>query len=143
MSGFLSAIASPSWWISVVVVGIALNLISAYAKSALDRWMAGYSTARKLRFEKDEKERSARIEKMKLSDRALFLAARREHGWWLWAILLYSLSAVILLTGNVIKFLPIVAIVNLLAIILMLLGIHAMRRAITTGSEIDDATREG
>lgn len=36
MDEFWKALASPVWWIGVVVVGIIINLVSAYTKPALD-----------------------------------------------------------------------------------------------------------
>lgn len=40
MSDFMQSLTSASWWIGVVVVGIAINLVSAYTKPRLDRMMS-------------------------------------------------------------------------------------------------------
>lgn len=37
MSDFWSQIKSPSWWLGVVIVGLLINLISAYVKPPLDK----------------------------------------------------------------------------------------------------------
>jgi hypothetical protein len=37
-------LASPSWWFSVVLAGIVVNVVAAYAKPALDRLLAGVSS---------------------------------------------------------------------------------------------------
>ena len=37
MDEFATNLSSPAWWVGVVVVGILINLVSAYAKPILDR----------------------------------------------------------------------------------------------------------
>jgi|JI8StandDraft_2_1071088.scaffolds.fasta_scaffold186631_1 hypothetical protein len=42
----LGDISSLHWWISVVLVGLAINLLSAYVKPQLDRWAKQISSSR-------------------------------------------------------------------------------------------------
>jgi hypothetical protein len=58
-------------------------------------------------------------------------------------LLHFTLAALILLTGNVMKYLPLVAAANLLATIQILIGLQSMRRAMRASAEVDDATAEG
>jgi hypothetical protein len=45
----LNDLTSWYWWLSVVVVGLAINLSSAYLKSPLDNWLSKKSTHRQAR----------------------------------------------------------------------------------------------
>jgi hypothetical protein len=143
MNDFLDNLTSFWWWFSVVVVGLAVNLAAAYLKPQLDKYMSGHFESRRRRMDAVSKARSERIAAIRESERAFHLAIRREHGWWLWAILLFALSAVILLTTNALKLAVLSAIGNLLAVILIFLGINSMRSAVRVGSEIDEATSDG
>ena len=141
MNEILDSIASPIWWFSVIVVGIAVNLISAYVKPFLDRKMAGYSTARAQNLTRVQNERTARIRRLRESDRALFLAVRREFGMWLWGILLYALATLLFSLGNEPLLLSVIA--KFIATILIVLGTHAMFLAFNMGAEIDESIRQG
>lgn len=44
MSDVLTELSKPVWWVSVVIAGIAINLLSAYMKGALDKALAGTSS---------------------------------------------------------------------------------------------------
>lgn len=80
-------LSSPYWWIGVVVVGILINLASAYLKPALDRWLSrmsvwwrNQSAKRKARYEKEiealmgsaELQRNYEHAELKCSLQALF-----------------------------------------------------------------------
>lgn len=45
MDEFAKTVASPYWWLSIVLVGILINLVSAYIKPVLDRAMSRVSLA--------------------------------------------------------------------------------------------------
>ncbi len=45
MVEFISSLSTLSWWLSVVVVGIALNLLSAYLKFPIDKLLSKISTS--------------------------------------------------------------------------------------------------
>jgi|LFEF01.1.fsa_nt_gb hypothetical protein len=49
LSRFGTELASWYWWLSVVLVGIAINLVSAYLKPPVDSWLARNSTKRRAR----------------------------------------------------------------------------------------------
>ena len=40
MEDFYKSIATPSWWIGVVIVSIAVNIVSVYVKSLIERLSA-------------------------------------------------------------------------------------------------------
>ena len=65
MSDFIKNFLSPAWWIGVVVVGIALNLISSYLKNPLDRVLTLFSGKYARRSKKIRADRDARIEQFK------------------------------------------------------------------------------
>lgn len=60
MDEFAQNLTSPAWWVGVVVVGILINLVSAYAKPVLDRITSNFgerwkkrSTARRTAYENE------------------------------------------------------------------------------------------
>jgi hypothetical protein len=55
---FAHDLQSGYWWITVVLVGFVINILSAYLKSPIDRIISSFSSVRRLRNE----QRSARIE---------------------------------------------------------------------------------
>jgi hypothetical protein len=75
MSEFIKALTSPAWWISVVVVGILINLASAYVKHFLDKRLAKGSTWWRNRTEKQVAERRTLIETLKSSEHEQLLAS--------------------------------------------------------------------
>jgi len=52
MDEFAKILASPYWWLSVVVVGILINLVSAYIKEPIDWLFSHISVAWRTRTEK-------------------------------------------------------------------------------------------
>jgi hypothetical protein len=52
MDNFFKQVSDPTWWISVVVVGLLINLASDYLKPLLDRILGSFSNARKRANEK-------------------------------------------------------------------------------------------
>ena len=45
-------VQSPYWWITAVVLALLVNLLSAYLKAPLDRWLSRHSFARRARLER-------------------------------------------------------------------------------------------
>ncbi len=43
MSEILTELSKPVWWVSVVVAGLLINLLSAYMKSSLDGFLSNIS----------------------------------------------------------------------------------------------------
>jgi hypothetical protein len=58
MAEFLRDLTAPSWWLSVVVVGIAINLASAYIKPRLDERVGTFSAKRHLRTQQQRQART-------------------------------------------------------------------------------------
>ena len=44
MEKLSDVLTSPVWWVTVVVAGIAINVISAYLKTSLDQRLSGLSS---------------------------------------------------------------------------------------------------
>ena len=66
MDDFIKNFQSPAWWIGVVVVGIALNLLSAYLKTPLDRGLTLLSGRYARRSKKVRDDQDALIELLKV-----------------------------------------------------------------------------
>lgn len=63
MDNLSEILTSPVWWITVVITGIAINVVSAYLKTSLDErisnisaWWRNRSEKRKAEFERDIQE---------------------------------------------------------------------------------------
>ena len=67
MDDFIKSIQSPAWWIGVAVVGVTLNLISAYLKNPLDQVFTLFSEKYARRSKKTRDTREALIEQFKLN----------------------------------------------------------------------------
>lgn len=75
MGDILKSISQPSRWLSVVVAGLLINLLAAYLKPWLDKYIARYSTSRRELLEGRRVERAALTLKM-AKDRSLVLEAK-------------------------------------------------------------------
>lgn len=64
MQSVIDDFSRPSWWVSVMIAGFIVNLLSAYAKPALDKVIARYSKTRRRRLEIKQKERANLIMEM-------------------------------------------------------------------------------
>lgn len=62
----LEQLSSPHWWFSVVVIGILVNLISAYLKEPIDTFKSGLSRRWSEKIERDKEKRLKLI--LKLTD---------------------------------------------------------------------------
>lgn len=65
MEDFFSNLVSLYWWISVVIVGILINLASAYLKSKLDHRLSKTSIWWRSRSERQKAERQKKIEDLR------------------------------------------------------------------------------
>jgi hypothetical protein len=74
MKTFAEQLSSTSWWLSVVIVGIAINVTAAYIKSRLDGVLSNASSWWKGRSEREKEKRQKLIEKLKNSKEEQFLA---------------------------------------------------------------------
>jgi hypothetical protein len=61
MRAFLDNLKSPAWWLGIVVVGIVINLISAYLKPRFDSVLARWSVYWATRSTQQREERLHRI----------------------------------------------------------------------------------
>ena len=65
MAEFLNSIKNPYWWITVVIVGIAINLFSAYLKQKLDTRVSSLSIWWRDRSEKLKTEEANHIKSLR------------------------------------------------------------------------------
>jgi hypothetical protein len=71
----VKVLSSPAWWISVVVVGIAVNIVSAYLKPYLDSRLSRFSGWWRVRSEKQKALRRATIDRLRRSEHEQLLAS--------------------------------------------------------------------
>jgi hypothetical protein len=68
MEDIFKSIASPNWWVGVVLVGLALNLASAYLKAPLDRLMSRLSETWRRRVERSRLLADAQMAELRSSE---------------------------------------------------------------------------
>jgi hypothetical protein len=76
MDELIKNVTSIAWWIGVVLVGIVLNLVSAYLQPRLDRFLSFVSSTWRLRSEKKREQWQRRLAEVRQSpDEQLFVLA--------------------------------------------------------------------
>ena len=85
---FLADISSLYWWVAVVVVGLAINLASAYLKPVLERHYSAYSDRSKRRSESEQKQIEVEAGILHKSTRLLVLKGFEEIRWFVLSIFL-------------------------------------------------------
>ena len=78
MKDLKDTLSSPIWWITVVVAGILINLVSAYLKTKLDERLALLSSWWRRRTEKRMAAEKAKIEKLRSSPHEQVMAKLEE-----------------------------------------------------------------
>ena len=146
MNDFISSVSSPGWWLSVVIVGILINLTSAYLKPRLDGWLCVSSRRWATRTEDRRRLREARIQKLRESQHEQLMAASEVLDWrlrsvavMLGAALLMALVVTIEVMGTShykLLLIPIVA-----AAICTLLALECHRIAAREQMELWEARR--
>lgn len=79
MNELVKTITSTSWWIGVIGVGFVLNLLTAYAKSPIDRLLGSISRGWQLRSERSSAKRKALINKLRVNEHLQILYIAREQ----------------------------------------------------------------
>lgn len=64
MEEFSKVLSSPYWWLSAVVVGILINLVSAYIKGPIDQLLSHISVAWRTRSEKRRADYTLELNKL-------------------------------------------------------------------------------
>jgi hypothetical protein len=95
------------------------------------------SEARRNKLAEERDKRSKRIQEMRSSDRGLALAAHKTNFYFLSAILHFAIATLIFSIPMSILLLEVLG--KLVAIVLMLSGIHSMKQAYQTKSEVDES----
>lgn len=81
MNELLRNISSPSWWVGVVIVGILINLISAYLKPRIDGIVSKFSTRRRNQLAADREFRKATVERLRADPHEQVMAVASELRW--------------------------------------------------------------
>lgn len=79
MSRLFSELSSLYWWVSVVLVGLLINLASAYLKPRLDSWLSERSRRASARRAKRSAAFEAAVEKLAADPTALLIAGQKLH----------------------------------------------------------------
>lgn len=83
MDKVISALSSPLWWFTVVVVGIIVNLVSSYLKAHADQVFSAFSTWWRNKSLKRKEEYELKVAKLKSSksERTIleFMCNRNMH----------------------------------------------------------------
>jgi hypothetical protein len=80
MDRILQELSDSAWWMSVVVAGIIVNLISAYARDSIDRFRARFSKKWREKLRSDNELRMWRVSRLAESPEKLADARHREIG---------------------------------------------------------------
>jgi len=64
MNAILNDLLNPSWWISVVVAGFIVNLLSSYTKPGIDKVWSEFSATRRKKLEEETAEFQQEIKKL-------------------------------------------------------------------------------
>ena len=96
MNEILTELSKPVWWVSVVVAGIAINLLSAYLKHPLDKVLGGLSSWWRQRSETRQKAWATRVDRLRESEEARNMAVATEVRFRLQAIHLLLLAIFLL-----------------------------------------------
>ncbi len=80
-------LTSTEWWISVVIAGIAINVLSAYLKASLDGRLSSLSSWWRLRSEREKEKERAYVERLKQEGRFFALNQIRILNSIRWSIL--------------------------------------------------------
>lgn len=92
MNEVIRNLSSISWWFSVVIVGIIINLISIYLKAKLDKQLSSNSTWWRKRSQKIEKARLKRIEELRESEGEQRIAFLYIIAYLFWSLVLLILG---------------------------------------------------
>lgn len=80
MKDFLASLGSVYWWLSVVIIGLLINLSSAYLKSRLDALSSRRSTKRRAQMEAENAARKRAVASLRgRSDAQILLSTRATH----------------------------------------------------------------
>ena len=93
-------ITSLAWWISVIIIGVSINILTWYLKPKIDNFLAKYSTRIRESREKKDKKIKLTIEKLKNDKHeqtmlAITINSLRIRGltYFILALMLFILSA--------------------------------------------------
>lgn len=78
MANLLRFLLSLEWWLSVVVIGLVINILSAYAKHFLDGRLQRLSSFRRDLARAREQRREKQIERLRASQHTQMLVSVRE-----------------------------------------------------------------
>jgi hypothetical protein len=79
MQKFITEIATWYWWLSVVLVGLVINLVSAYLKPWIDGWWSNRSERARARRKVETEEFQRKTSHLASDPMLLVIAGQRHH----------------------------------------------------------------
>ena len=98
LTGLASNLTSISWWFTVVLAGLVINVLAAYLKARLDTFLATVSTRARQQRAEDEEQTRAIVAYLAASSDAL-LAARFREVFFLLIATMSTIIGVVFLVG--------------------------------------------
>ena len=92
-SKLLSDLSSWYWWVSIVLVGLLINLASAYLKPHLDRYYEGRSVKRRIESAAGRQAFEQRVHVLAANSTLLILEAQSEARYRTQALILFVLAS--------------------------------------------------
>lgn len=145
MEEFIKSLSSPSWWIGVVIVGIVINIASAYLKNPIDKVLIHTSSSWRIRRTESLEKRKALIELLKTDSELLILYAMSENRFRIRCIgfILIGFLAFYMSTSIIWQFSNIAAIVGLICCLIMTLaGLSDQASAMRVYSVIEEVNEK-
>ena len=97
---FIADVTTPYWWLAVVLVGIAVNLLSAYLKPQLDTFYSKYSHSRQLKLQSERTQLELEAGILYKNMRLLLLKGFEEIRWFVLSIFLLLLAFALASVGT-------------------------------------------
>lgn len=79
MEEFINSLSSPSWWMGVVIVGVIINVASAYLKKPIDLLLSKVSSSWRARQTAAVEKRNALVESLRNDSNLLLLYSMSEN----------------------------------------------------------------
>ena len=129
MSEILQSLQSPSWWVSVVLAGIAVNLLSAYAKPYVDSVLSRVSTGWRARRTQAVARRQAVVEQIRASSQLQMVLFIDELRAQLSSMFAYGATIFLIVLAMILDPGALALALAMLGLLMVLIAIYEQNRA--------------
>jgi hypothetical protein len=143
MEKFIQDIATTYWWVSVVIVGIIVNIISSYLKPFLENKLSLVSGYWKQRKEKRKEEFESQVALLAADDRLLSIYALREFRYRIRSVSYLVMSSLLFIIATWAQaFLPIsiFLIISFIGTLIMIISLDDHFDAIQVKKVVEAST---